>query len=232
MKVLAVDTATEACSAALVFDGEIVERYEVIGRGHAERLLPMVQEVLAEAGVALAAVDAIAFGRGPGSFTGLRIGAGVTQGLAFGAGLPVVPVSDLAALAARAATQRDQRYVLACLDARMAQVYWATFDCREAAAPVALTAEAVSDAGDVQLPPINNLRNRDSPLFFGAGHGLSAYPALHTLLGPRLAAYDADLLPHAREIALIGARVFAQGGAVGAEQALPVYIRDDVAHRR
>ena len=232
MKILALDTATEACSAALVCGGEIVERYEVIGRGHAERLLPMVQDVLAEAGVALAAVDAIAFGRGPGSFTGLRIGAGVTQGLAFGADLPVVPVSDLAALAARASTQRGERYVLACLDARMAQVYWAAFDCADVNAPVALTAEAVSDPGEVRLPAINELQKGDSPLFFGAGHGLSAYPALHTLLGPGLAGYDAELLPHAREIALIGAQVFAQGGAVGAEQALPVYIRDDVAHRR
>jgi len=250
MKILALDTATEACSAALVCDDEVIERYEVIGRGHAERLLPMVQEVLAEAGVALAAVDAIAFGRGPGSFTGLRIGAGVTQGLAFGADLPVVPVSDLAALAARAASQRGERYVLACLDARMAQVYWAAFDCADVNAPVALTAEAVSDPDDVQLPskigdiPIFRLGlpdagsdstrkgKKECPLFFGAGHGLSAYPALHTLLGPRLTGYDADLLPHAREIALIGAQAFAQGGAVGAEQALPVYIRDDVAHKR
>lgn len=228
MKILAVDTATEACSAALVFDGEIVERHEVIGRGHAERLLPMVQEVLAEAGVALAAVDAIAFGRGPGSFTGLRIGAGVTQGLAFGANLPVVPVSDLAALAARAAARHGERYVLACLDARMSQVYWAAFDCADVKAPVALTAEAVSDAGEVALPGTS----QGGPAFYGAGHGLSAYPALHTLLGPRLVGYDPDLLPHAREIALIGAQVFAQGGAVGAEQAVPVYIRDDVAHRR
>jgi len=228
MKILAVDTATEACSAALAWEGEIIERYDVIGRGHAERLLPMVQEVLAEAGVALAALDAIAFGRGPGSFTGLRIGAGVTQGLAFGADLPVVPVSDLAALAARAATQRNERYVLACLDARMAQVYWAAFDCADGTAPLALTTEAVCDAGEVRLPDTGT----DSPGYFGAGHGLSAYPALHTLLGPGLTGYDADLLPHAREIALIGAQVFARGGAVRAEQALPVYVRDDVAHKR
>jgi tRNA threonylcarbamoyladenosine biosynthesis protein TsaB len=228
MKILAVDTATEACSAALVWEGDVIERYDVIGRGHAERLLPMVQEVLAEAGVALAALDAIAFGRGPGSFTGLRIGAGVTQGLAFGADLPVVPVSDLAALASRAATQRAQRHVLACLDARMAQVYWAAFDCQDVDAPVPLTVEAVSDAGEVRLPRVS----AGGTGFFGAGHGLSAYPALHTLLGPGLSGYDAELLPHAREIARIGARVFAQGGAVGAEQALPVYIRDDVAHRR
>jgi tRNA threonylcarbamoyladenosine biosynthesis protein TsaB len=261
MRILAVDTATEACSAALAWEGDLIERYDVIGRGHAERLLPMVQDVLAEGGVALSALDAIAFGRGPGSFTGLRIGAGVTQGLAFGANLPVVPVSDLAALAARAATQRNERYVLACLDARMAQVYWAAFDCADVNAPVALTPEAVSDAGDVRLPdgtgdipiflsggrgdipPFPNPSRpglpamkpkgkKECPLFFGVGHGLSAYPALHTLLGPGLTGFDAELLPHAREIALIGAEVFARGGAVGAEQAQPVYIRDDVAHKR
>jgi tRNA threonylcarbamoyladenosine biosynthesis protein TsaB len=229
MKILAVDTATEACSAAVLADGAVTERFEVLGRGHAERLLPMVQEVLAEAGVALAAVDAIAFGRGPGSFTGLRIGAGVTQGLAFGAGRRVVPVSDLAALAARAAVARGERFVLACLDARMSQVYWAAYDCLDAATPVALTPEAVSDPGDVFLP---GKGEEECPHFFGAGHGLSAYPALHTLLGARLAGYDAELLPHAREIALLGASEFARGGSVDPELALPVYLRNEVAHRR
>jgi tRNA threonylcarbamoyladenosine biosynthesis protein TsaB len=245
VKILALDAATEACSAALLVDGEVSERFEVLGRGHAERLLPMVQEVLAEAGVALAAVDAIAFGRGPGSFTGLRIGAGVTQGLAFGAGCRVVPVSDLAALAARAAVARGERFVLACLDARMSQVYWAAYDCLDPAAPVALTPEAVSDPGDVAgdipvflSPPsapssaAAGKEKKECPLFFGAGHGLSAYPALHTLLGPRLGGYDADLLPHAREIALLGAREFARGGSVDPELAVPVYLRNEVAHRR
>jgi len=250
MKILALDTATEACSAALAIGGEVVERYEVLGRGHAERLLPMVQEVLAEAGVALAALDAIAFGRGPGSFTGLRIGAGVAQGLAFGAGLRVLPVSDLAALAARAARLHETRCVLACLDARMSQVYWAAFDCADADAPVALTPEAVANPDDVWLPgvtgdaPVPPSRRPvapraeagrggpEYPPFFGAGHGFSAYPALHTLLGERLAGCDPGLLPHAREVALIGAREFARGSAVDPELAVPVYLRDQVAHKK
>ena len=232
MKILAVDTATEACSAALSVDGNLYERYEVIGRGHAERLLPMVQEVLAEAGVALAALDGIAFGRGPGSFTGLRIGTGGTQGLAFGAGLRVVPVSDLAALAARAAIVRGERFVLACLDARMSQVYWAAYDCADPAAPKALAPEAVSDPGAVWLPGGSEQREGDGPPFFGAGHGFGAYPALHTLLGDRLKDFDAGLLPHAREIALIGERELARGGGVDPELAVPVYLRDEVAHRR
>jgi len=224
VKILALDTATEACSAALFVDGTFCERYEVLGRGHAERLLPMVQEVFAEGGLALAALDAIAFGRGPGGFTGLRIAAGVTQGLAFGAGLPVVPVSDLAALAVRAATLHSARHVLACLDARMAQVYWAPFDCADLTAPVALAAESVADPASVRLPG-------GTGQWFGAGHGFAGYPALRTLLGPRLAGCDPTLLPHAHEIALIGAAAFAAGRAVPAEQAVPVYLRDQVAHR-
>ena len=224
MKLLAVDTATEACSAALLVDGEICERYEVLGRGHAERLLPMVREVLAEAGVSLAALDAIAYGRGPGGFTGLRIAAGMTQGLAFGAGLPVVPVSDLAALAARAATVHSARYVIACLDARMAQVYWAPFDCADLAAPTVLDEERVADPGSVRLPD-------GDERWYGAGHGFVGYPALVTMLGARLDGCDPGLLPHAREVALLGAAAFAAGRAVPAEQAVPVYLRDKVAQR-
>lgn len=224
MKILAVDTATEACSAALLVDGAVCDRYEVIGRGHAERLLPMVSAVLAEGGLTLGALDAVAFGRGPGGFTGLRIAAGVTQGLAFGAGLPVVPVSDLAALAARAAQRHSVRHVLACLDARMAEVYWAPFDCVDPTAPVLLAAERVADPATVRLPD-------GAARWFGAGHGFAGYPALVTGLGARFAGCDAQLLPHAREIARIGAAACAAGLAVPAEQALPVYLRDEVAHR-
>jgi tRNA threonylcarbamoyladenosine biosynthesis protein TsaB len=236
MKILAVDTATEACSAALRIGEETIERFEVLGRGHAERLLPMVQEVLAEGGVALSALDAIAFGRGPGSFTGLRIGAGVTQGLAFGAGLRVVPVSDLAALASQAATASGHAQVLACLDARMAQVYWAAFDCTDPAMPRALTPETVANPEDIWLPETRDAsvfqERGKRPLFWGAGHGFSAYPALHTMLGDRLAGFDAGMLPHAREIALIASREVARGGGVDAELAVPVYLRDNVAHRK
>ena len=228
MKVLGLDTATEACSAALLVDGEVFERYEVLGRGHAERLLPMVQEVLAEAGTALAAIDGIAFGRGPGGFTGLRIAAGVAQGLAFGASLPVVPVSDLAALAARAARLRGARRVLACLDARMAQVYWAAFDCLDPDAPIALTPESVSDPDRLTLPA----QEADWPAFFGVGHGFSAYPALHTLLERRLGGFDAALLPHASEIARLGAAELRAGRTIDPADAVPVYLRNEVAHRR
>ncbi len=223
MKILAIDTATEACSVALWQDGAVIHRYEVLGRGHAEHVLPMVDAVLAEAGVALATVDAIGVGRGPGAFTGVRIGVSVAQGLACGAGLPVVPVSNLAALAARARRQGAGPQVVACMDARMYQVYWAPFDLADAARPVALLAEAVSDPGRVLLP-----RGGD---WFGAGHGFGAYPALHTLLGERLVGFDAELLPHAWDVAVLAAAGYADGLAVAPELAVPVYLRDEVASR-
>lgn len=223
MKLLALDTATEACSAALLLDGAISERYEVIGRGHAERLLPMADELLREAGMPVGALDAIAFGRGPGSFTGLRIAAGVAQGLAAGIKRPVVPVSDLAALAAAAARISGAERVLACLDARMGQVYWAAFDCASGW-PVAVTEERLADPGDVRAPGEES--------WFGAGPGFAAYPALGQVLQGRLVGSDAGLLPRAADLARIGALDFAAGRALDAARALPVYLRNEVVHRR
>lgn len=223
MKLLAIDTATEACSAALLHDGGLTERYELIGRGHAEHLLPMVDDLLAEAGWGLDALDAIAFGRGPGSFTGLRIAAGVTQGLAAGAALPVMPVSDLGAIALAGARLSGTQRVLVCMDARMGQVYWAAFDC-SGGLPVALTDEAVADPAAVQSP--------DAGPWFGAGQGFRAYPALVARLQPVLAGTAGELLPRAADIARIAAADFAAGRAIDANQAFPVYLRDQVVHRR
>lgn len=223
MKLLALDSATEACSAALLHDGALIERFELLGRGHAERLLPMADELLAEAGIGLAALDAIAFGRGPGGFTGLRIAAGITQGLAAGARLPVLPVSDLAAVAMAGARLSGMEQILVCMDARMGQVYWAVFDCR-ANVPQALTEEAVANPADVMPPAGTTL--------FGAGHGFAAYPALAANLGARLAGTASGLLPRASDIAHIAAADFAAGRGLPAAQALPVYLRNEVVHRR
>ena len=220
MKILAVDAATEACSAALLAGTTLTERYEVIGRGHAGRLLPMADELLREAGLTARDLDAIAFGRGPGGFTGLRIAAGIAQGLAAGGGKPVVPVSNLAAVAARA---HGRSHVLACMDARMGQVYWAVFDC-SGERPRALTREHLSDPDGVELPT-------DLPMY-GAGHGFSAYPALAARFAGSLAGVDATALPRAGDIARIGALDLAAGGGLAPALGLPVYLRDDVVHRR
>ena len=223
MRLLALDAATEACSVALLHEGGLIERYEVIGRGHADRLLPMVDEVLAEAGRQLPELDAIAFGRGPGGFTGLRIAAGITQGLAAGASLPVLPVSDLAAIALAGAQSSGSHRILVCMDARMGQVYWAAFDC-SSGLPIAVTAEVVADPAGIDP-------GDDGP-WFGAGRGFAAYPVLTQRLGSRLSGVAQELLPRAADIARIAARDFVAGRQVEPAQALPVYLRNEVVHRR
>ena len=223
MKLLAIDSATEACSAALLQDGEVQERFEVIGRGHAGRLLPMVDELLKEARLTTADLNAIAFGRGPGGFTGLRIAAGIAQGLAAGSGRRVLPVSNLAAVAAAAKRSAGVERVLVCMDARMGQVYWAAFDCSDGI-PVAVTEERLSDPADVSPP-----RDVD---WFGAGHGFGNYPQLVARLAPGLCGFDPSVLPNAGEIARIAAIDLAQGRGLDASRALPVYLRDDVVHKR
>ncbi len=217
MKLLALDTSTEACSVALALDGTVIERTE-LERRHGERLLAMVQEVLDEADVALTQLDAIAFGRGPGSFTSLRIGAGVVQGLAFGADLPVVPVSSLAALAQGVEAPK----VLAAFDARMQQVYGGAYVRGEDGLVVLQGAERVVDPAQLPLPPGEN--------WFGVGSGWDVYHAtLSARLGGIVSGWNSGRRPRARDVARLGLAAFAAGAAVAPEQALPVYIRDDVA---
>lgn len=217
MKLLALDTATEVCTVALSLDGEVLERSEPGGQ-HAECILPMVDALLAEAGLVLTQLDALAFGRGPGSFTGLRIGAGVAQGLAFGADLPVVPVSSLAALA----QGQDAARVLAAFDARMQQVYWGAY-VRNAQGIVEVQgAEGVYAPQGIPVP--------DGEGWVGAGPGWDAYhQALQQHLGQRLAGWQQNCLPQARHVAKLGVAGFTSGTAIAAEAALPIYIRDDVA---
>ena len=221
MKLLALDTATEACSAALVLDGRVAERYAVPGRGHAERLLPMVDELLAEAGIGLAALDGIAFGRGPGAFTGVRIAVAVAQGLALGAGLPVVPVSNLAALARGALDDAAEPVAVPCLDARMGEVYWAEARARPDGG-VDLLAEGLAVPAGVAP---------GATRFVGAGHGWSAYPELVARFGDRAVAVRAELLPRAAWVGRLGALALAAGGGLDPAQAAPVYLRDEVATR-
>lgn len=220
MKILALDTSTEACSAAIWTDRDVTERFE-LGSQHSDRILSMVDELLAETGFALSRMDAIAFGRGPGSFTGLRIGAGVAQGLAFGVDIPVTPVSSLAALAQGVEASR----VLAAFDARMNQVYSGAY-ARNAQGLVALTGrEEVTAPNDVPFP--------DGREWVGAGSGWDRYHgALMSHLGNRIVTWRAQVYPRASDVGRLGAAAFQAREAVAAEQALPVYLRDEVAMKK
>lgn len=224
MKILAIETATEACSAALLIDGKIIERYQVQPRMHSQLILPMMNELLAEAGVALTALDAIAFGRGPGAFTGVRIAVGVAQGAAFAADLPVVPVSTLAALAQRGFRELGGRRLLPAYDARMQEVYWAAYEVDAQGLVSIRVADEVSAPDQVTLPDGEGWQG------VGAGWG-SYYSLLAQRLGASVEAVDAALLCSANDVALLGAAGFTRGDAVAAELAAPVYLRDKVASR-
>jgi len=224
MKLLAIDTSTEACSAALLIDGEVFEEYALAPRQHTHLILPMVERLLAGAETSLRQLDGIAFGRGPGAFTGLRIAAGVTQGLAFGAELPVVPVSSLAALAHAAWRLHGAIRVLTALDARMHEVYWGAWHVEGMGKLRLEGEERVMPPAEVPVPP--------DAAWFAAGHGWLAYDAILT---PRFAAIesgrDAHLLPRAHDVALIGAHLVRHGGLLPAMEAQPVYLRDRVAEK-
>ncbi|WP_275098992.1 tRNA (adenosine(37)-N6)-threonylcarbamoyltransferase complex dimerization subunit type 1 TsaB [Sedimenticola hydrogenitrophicus] len=224
MKILALETATEACSAALLIDGNVIERYQVQPRMHSQLILPMLDELLAEAGVTLAALDAIAFGRGPGAFTGVRIAVGVAQGAAFAADLPVVPVSTLAALAQRGFRELGWRRLLPAYDARMREVYWGAYEVDAQGLVSARVADEVCAPDRVTLP--------DGGGWQGVGAGWGSYrDLLDQRLGDAVGEVNADLLCSAHDVALLGTAGFARGESVAAELAAPVYLRDKVASR-
>ena len=216
---LAFDTATEACSVALRHDGRILSHYEVAPRLHAQRLLPMIQTLLAEAGIGLSALDAIAFGRGPGAFTGVRIAIGVVQGLAFALDRPVLPVSNLAALAQGAHRRLGAQQVAAAIDARMDEVYWGCYQLDQGEMRL-LGSEAVLPPEQAQLP------RGASGDWVAAGTGWGTHAARIAL---RPSATLGDLLPDARDLLELASFAWARGEALPAEEAQPVYLRDKVA---
>ncbi len=219
MNILALESAGHGCSVALLAGARLVERLEEAPRRHAATLLPMAEACLAEAGLALRELDAVAFGRGPGSFTGVRIATGVAQGIAFAAGLAVVPVSNLAACAAAALRLRGWRKVLIALDARMGEVYTGAFTCGDDGLPTAAGAEALCGPEALVAPGPRGWQ--------GAGSAFAAYPALAARLG--LDEVDANIAPLARDLLGLAVAALARGDAVAAEDALPVYLRDRVA---
>ncbi|MBS0225371.1 MAG: tRNA (adenosine(37)-N6)-threonylcarbamoyltransferase complex dimerization subunit type 1 TsaB [Proteobacteria bacterium] len=219
MKLLAIETATEACSVALWSDGEVRERFEIAPRRHAELALPWCDALLAESGVARSQLDAIAVGRGPGAFTGVRLAIAIAQGIALGLDRPLVPLSTLQVLAAGASAQEGDR-ILAAIDARMHEVYWASYRLRDGM-PEELSPERVVAPAHVQV---------EGDGWHGIGTGFSAGEAeLATRLAPRLATVDAAALPHAADLARLAAAAFAHGVAISPDLVEPAYLRNNVA---
>jgi len=220
MQILAFDTSTEVCAVALGDGVAWHEKSEVAGQRHSELLLPMIRATLADCGVTLKQIDGIAFGAGPGSFTGLRIACGVAQGLALGAALPVVGVSTLEAMAQ---TRRDHAggdRIIAALDARMREVYVAAYErdsgrWREAMAPV-----VVSPA----VAPVPEGRG-----WIAAGNGFAAYPSLRERYGAALSECDGTIVPSAIAIGKLALPRFAAGDGLPARDAAPLYVRHRVA---
>lgn len=215
MKLLAIDTATETCSVALLVDDRIIERATETQRGHADLILPMVDAVLAEAGLTLRQLDGLAYGRGPGAFTGVRIAVGVAQGLAYGAELATVGVSDLAAVAQQFASIGAR--ILVCMDARMSEVYWGRFETAADRLVAPTSAERV-DRPEAVEPG-------DATVFAGTGFG--AYHQL--VVGRAPVAVHATARPHARDIARLAAPELLAGHGQPPDRAQPVYLRDQVA---
>jgi tRNA threonylcarbamoyladenosine biosynthesis protein TsaB len=220
MRVLAVDTATEACSVALLSGDELICRFAEGGLAHAQQVLAMVEALLAEAEVSLSMLDGIVASIGPGAFTGVRISVAVAQGLAFGTGLPVVPVTTLEALAAQL-TGRGFDRALACLDARMGEVYWGCFAADPTRGLTATCPAAVGPPGSVALPAAG--------AYGGIGRGFGAHPGLTALPGLALDPADSRALPHAREFARLGALRLALGEGLDPGDISPLYLRDKVA---
>ena len=221
MKLLAIDTSEDACSAALCVGDEILERFEIAPRRHSELILPMMDDLLAEAGLSLGGLDALAFARGPGSFTGVRIATSIIQGVALGADLAVVPVSSLQALAQGARRVHGAGQVLSALDARMREVYWGAYRADDAGIMTVVVNEAVCAPGEVTVP--------EGSGWFGAGSAWGAYADVLSARCGISTPHDSDARVHAQDVGQVAKSVFAEGGAVAAEQALPVYLRDEVA---
>jgi tRNA threonylcarbamoyladenosine biosynthesis protein TsaB len=222
LKLLAIDASTASCSAALYIDGATTQRLCTQPNQHTERLLPMMHELLSEAGLSPRALDACAFGAGPGSFTGVRIACGAAQGLAYGANLPIVPVGTLLALAAAAGTDK----VVAVLDARMGEIYHAAY-VRQAAGPATPAWHCVSPPRVCAAALAPALAGQG---WFGAGSGFASFgEELGARYAGALVGVDATLEPRAAQIALLAAAAYARGEYVAPELAAPIYLRDKVA---
>jgi tRNA threonylcarbamoyladenosine biosynthesis protein TsaB len=227
-KILALDTSTENCSAALYVDGQVLAREIESPREHTKRILPMVDSLLTEAGLKLNQLDGLAFGRGPGSFTGVRIGTGIAQGLAFGADLPMLPISTLAAMAQGAHRLYQANDVLPAIDARMGEIYFAHYRLNKAGIMTLIDSEIV-------VKPDVLIANFDHPeiSFHTLGTGWQTYAEqLTTLSASRLTPCPGIQFPSAEDMLVLAAADLTNGLAVAVEDAMPVYVRDTVTWKK
>lgn len=223
-RILALDTSTDACSVALSLDGEVHHEFVVEPRRHTHLLLPMVERLLVDSGAALSSLDAIAFGRGPGSFAGIRIATGAAQGLALGADLPLLPISTLESMAvgAKAASGEYSR-VLTALDARMDEVYWAAFDI-SGTLPKLLMAESVRSPSEADAP--------DGGPWLGVGSGWRYVEQMPPALVASVGEFRLEVYPDACAMLPLAEAHLMKGLATAPEQALPVYLREGTWKKR
>ncbi|WLQ11500.1 tRNA (adenosine(37)-N6)-threonylcarbamoyltransferase complex dimerization subunit type 1 TsaB [Hahella aquimaris] len=225
-KILALDTSSDACSVALWNDGELTEMLETTPRAHAKRCLPMIDRLLGDSSLRVGQLDALAFGRGPGSFTGLRIAAGIVQGLAFGADLPVVPVSTLEAMAFAWFKRQEGPVgqVVCLLDARMNEVYWAGYEH---------STDGVKEIYAEQVGPPEMVDAIDSEQELAIlGSGLIYLERLPAVLVESSQIQAPEWGPRAAAMAEMAAPMFAMGRIVSAIEAQPIYLRDEVAWKK
>lgn len=225
LKILAVDTATEACSAALLVGDKLFSRWEEAPRDHTRKILPMVQAVLEDAGISLSDLDAIAFGRGPGSFTGVRIGISVAQGLAFGAGVPLIGISTLAAMAQGAYRLDGAEQVLTAIDARMNEVYFGRYELIDG------RMQLVGDEVVSEPAALFDARGKLAGRVTCVGTGFETYGETLSGLADELAESQVRF-PAAEDMLPLARAAWLAGEAVPVEQATPVYLRDKVTWKK
>ncbi|WP_428035281.1 tRNA (adenosine(37)-N6)-threonylcarbamoyltransferase complex dimerization subunit type 1 TsaB [Amphritea sp.] len=221
--ILTLDTSTDACSVALSLDGVVQEDFRIIPRQHTRQLLPMVDQMLKTAGLKVSQLDAIAFGRGPGSFAGIRIATGTAQGLAFAADLPVLPVSTLAAIALKAAREHNVDRIVSTLDARMNELYSCAYQMRDGL-PVALGNETVSAPENIVLPDGDN--------WFAAGRGWVYLEQMSAEVRQAVTTPVLDIYPAAGVMSELALDAYLRGEGMAAELAQPVYLRDEVSWKK
>jgi tRNA threonylcarbamoyladenosine biosynthesis protein TsaB len=221
MKILAIETATEACSAALDIDDSCSHRFEISPRRHTELILPMIDELLREADIQTSDLDAIAFGQGPGAFTGVRIAIGVIQGLAFAHNIPVIPVSTLAALAQQFA--KEHKYVASAIDARMQEIYWGLYKKNDFGLMEQITEERVCSPGSISTPSEGD--------WFGAGTGWNTYSnELQSIFNSHLVGFKGDIYPSAENIMELAKPAYLSDKTLPVEEVMPVYLRNKVVN--